>query len=383
MKNKFVLAFLLLPVIIGCQTTTIIQNSSSPTPTPRIVMSASSNVISPISPTIIPISTISPIITNPTPTNVTETNKTPIIESNMFEYIVETPRPSYSPEKIKQYLDKYSYTRSLTNSQIEDIGTVTGFVKDEKGNPVSGANVTLRNVQYVNFTSFGYDYIKTTKTSNDGYYKLNFPIMEPVSITASSDNYITRYMETNPNDGSIGGNRDGILDLILTKSPEIQFVKINNNVLTPYSLNIGREKLSIIYKNGIYSDYKTEEDIPEHEIERFKMQSTNFIKVDLTFNNPIDRISLEKNIFIKKINKDNLNLNNLSFQWSDDNKMVVIKADIKNSNEDIKYRLGFENSFIDNQKNTVFKKRYFALNRNFLFYYTEISESIVFEIAGK
>lgn len=392
MKNTIILSFLLIPVLIACQNSVNVSSNISAQPSKSTVATTtpSINIISNVTPSAnISLSTSSPgNPVNPTPSDIIQESVTPVIESNMLEFIpypsnLPTLPPLPSPGNHLENKEFYGYNRS---------SNVHGTVYDKDGNFLPDITVTLKNVPNVNnYIYSGYDYSVSTKTNDKGFYKITAPEEMLFVIIAQKDNeytkrsYYDHVQETgrqiSPND--FGGQSSKYN--YLSKAPEIEKIKINGNIITKFDyekLVLNPLKNNLPSKN-YFSTIKLGTIDPKTEVEKFKMKSVDDLIVELEFNNSIKRLSFENSVYLQSLDKS-IEYNNQTkksfFQWSNNDKKVIFKLPISKKLESTKYRLAFKNSFID-INGSLSLDTCMAIQEPYRLS-TELSENIVFEIEG-
>ncbi|MFN8577789.1 MAG: carboxypeptidase-like regulatory domain-containing protein [Candidatus Sericytochromatia bacterium] len=373
MKNKFILSFLLIPVFVACQNTVNVSSSSSPQPSKssvsnnNISSSPTNSVIVSASPSV----SISPIVTpQVTPSDIQE-SATPIIESNMIdESLVYTGLNVSLPPVPDEYM--------------KNLGEIKGIVYDRNNKPVKNVNVTAIGFKSNKSTN---SYFYNTKTNQLGEYTLIVPNnsellnenLRYLVIEAGNENSTKRYVSISLYLQFYGTNEYPTIYYFdefnsINKEPEIQRIVVNYNNINGYLLTKSlNSKISKEYGRKININI----DLP-----KFKLQSTDNLRLEFDFNNSIIKDSIEKNLIIESLDKTidyDYNTKNSTFTWLDDNKRVIFECPIQKYDKDMKYKIYFKEPFIDSNNNKAYQGEYISLKS---FQFNELSENIIFEIAG-
>ncbi len=390
-KYLVILSLYLIPVF-SCQGNNVVEPVKSIVPTPSqsiINYTPSPSIIS--SPSVL--LTPSPM---PSPSEMPIT-----IDQAMIDYPddynqEESPKVIYSNPPIPESFKNDPSTITLYES---------GVVYDRKNNPVANADITIlsprgKNTESnSNFYNFYNLYLKT-KTDSRGIYRFHTYGGFPINIFATKEGFTTRKISIVPNSiaerggtdfyyfgtfSNPSGYNDNSVYLSINNEPEITNISINKQQVTKYNRNKitsinNQEVTSNVYKNVwpyLLNNYT--------ELAKFKIKSIDKLEIEIKLNKSINKKSIEDNIQFKSLDGIDIYDNktsNINFNWSDNNSKLNMIIPITKYNDDKKYRLDFKTQFTDSEGHQAYKGMYICLSNLYTYSDDELSENIVFSIAG-
>ncbi len=390
--NKLIILSLYLIPIFSCQGNNVVEPVKSIVPTPSqsiINYTPSPSIIS--SPSVL----LTPI-PMPSPSEMPITIDQAMIDYPDYYNQEESPKVIYSNPPIPDSI-KNDSSRVIHES---------GRVLDRNNNPVANADITISSpiAKDKNQSESLYYFYYKTKTDNHGSY--NFTAYQGININifASKLGFTTRKINITPNSiGEEGGTHDyyfgGILDSInryninqsiylsINNEPEIKDIVINKNKLYPYNINkasLEQERTNeknIVYQYNLWFYLVN----PNTEFSKLKIQNTNKLEIKIKFNKSVNKDILEENIEIRSLNGIDIydkNSKEITFNWSENNSKLDLYIPITKYSVDKKYILNFKNGFVDSEGNKASQKMYISLMGLYNELYSELSENIIFSIAG-
>ncbi len=393
-KYLAILSLYLIPVF-SCQGNNVIEPVKSIVPTPSqsiINVTPSPSVIS--SPSVL-------LTPSPTPS----ASEVPII---IDQAMIDYPNDYNQEESPKVIYSNPPIPDSIKNDSSRMIHE-SGRVLDRNNNPVANADITISSpiAKDKSQSEFLYYFYYKTKTDNDGFY--NFVAYQDIylNIFASKLGFTARKISNKPSiDNERGGNgreyyyfgnffenpnnnyeRNMHIFLSINNEPEITDIIINKQQVRIYNrYKASLEQIRTGYRNTVYqyilSPYLVNSDT---EFSKFKVRSTNKFEIQIKFNKSMNTKSIEDNVQVKSL--DGIDVYDKStkdtiFSWSENNSKLNIIIPIIKNNLDQKYRLFFKNTFMDNEGHQAYQGMYISLTDSGINSYYELSENIVFSIAG-
>jgi len=281
----------------------------------------------------------------------------------------DTSEPSASPTPSVPTSSTNPNNPTGSNPDISTLATFNGRVFDVNGSPVEGATVSARSIDP------GVEWVgEAQQTLGGAYVFRNAPVGARIEITATKAGFTTRtivdVLKSNLT-GNPDANRYDFSGIYaIQDEPQVTSLKINGVEVDRSGraniLGAGTDYIDLTSNGGtmasVNTDFNRGQLYPRSALNAGATGiGRDKLEVEMTFSEPVIRLSVQNNLKLfseissrlgagKEFSVDS-NYAGVTFDWSDDDTKVVMRADkplwtTKDSDE-ARYTLTFERPFED------------------------------------
>ncbi|MFN8674113.1 MAG: hypothetical protein U0457_18785 [Candidatus Sericytochromatia bacterium] len=307
------------------------------------------------------------VLSTPTPTS-TPTTSPSILEINSNN--ISTPLAFPKDLLLKMKKVNVPIIVYTDNSLVRDVNVKA---------------ILLNNQYNSNYNKYYFSIMR--KTNIDGEVNFDLPDGLNFKIVLDEDGFTRRNITIITDSNQPIYNK---YSLFTSKNPEIRDITINSKKTKAFYEIYNK------YRNQVYDIFKDNTNVNEskYNYELYKytyslkteilepwifLDNDNEINIIIEFNTAINSKSFENSIKIKNLG-DNNTIENINFNWFDDNKKSILSFKVSSSEKNTKYKLFFSSKFLDNLGNAFLDRKVFNFNREHI---DEMSDFLIFEVKGK